>query len=640
VGGPNRNVISAIGLPANTDATEYNFGDVPRTASVSGTVWRDPDHDRILDPGEQRLPGWTVVLFRTLPGAASPTVVATQVTGPDGTYNFTALEPGPGYAVRFIAPGNGAIFTGAVNGEQGQTGAGRPSDAQIIGGELQQLTLRDGVNTPQQSLPVDPAGVIYDSQTRLPIPGATVRFEPTPGRGCVGYDPAIHLQGGAANQTQTVGPDGFYQFLLNPSAPSCEYRIVVTPPAGYQADNTVPPAGAVLTPPNRPPNDVFPVVPSPNPPQDGEPQVFYFAFNLSPLSRDVVNNHIPLAPINRAVIFVSKVANKTTVELGDTVRYTVKVRYTQGTAPLTVLRVVDTMPAGFQLIPGTSAVSNIAGTGALALAESAIAGKPGPVITYSIPLPAGGLAVGREIELSYRVRVGVGSLQGDGINRAQATSLGVIKSNVAQARVKVTGGVFGNDACFIGKIYVDCNNNHIQEPEELGIPGVRLYLSDGKFVVSDSEGKYSMCGLTPNSQVLKVDPLTMPRGSRLTTTSNRNLGNAESLWLDLKNGEAFQADFAEGSCSNTVLEQVKARRAQGGVRAVETERKDGAPLKWEGKGPAYPTQGTESADQPLVKPRPGPAGTAEASEQNTPVPQLPAASSNTQGGNVRSPAKR
>ena len=31
-----------------------------------------------------------------------------------------------------------------------------------------------------------------------------------------------------------------------------------------------------------------------------------------------------------------------------------------------------------------------------------------------------------------------------------------------------------------------------------------------------------------------------------------------SLWLDLKNGELHRADFIEVSCSNTVLEQVKA----------------------------------------------------------------------------------
>ncbi|NJS36028.1 MAG: DUF11 domain-containing protein [Brachymonas sp.] len=349
-----------------------------------------------------------------------------------------------------------------------------------------------------------------------------------------------------------------------------------------------------------------------------------------------MNNHVPLVSTNRPVLFISKVAGKSTVELGDNVKYTVKVKYVSGNAPLPVLRVVDSMPAGFKLIAGTSFVSAPTGAPAVAIPAANILGAPGAVVTYNIPLPGGVINVGQEIELTYRVRVGVGSLQSDGINRAQARSIGVIRSNTAQAKVKVNPGVFTSDACIVGKIYTDCNNNHIQDAEEIGVPGVRLYLQDGTYLVSDSEGKYSICGLEPRSHVLKVDQLTLPRGSRLTTTSNRNLGNADSLWLDLKNGEMQQADFAIGSCSNTVLEQVKARRAQGGVRSIDNERKGGTSLKFEGKNANYPDQGTDGSNQPLVQPRPPGAPPPQSdAENNTPVPQLPAASSNTPGNNIR-----
>jgi len=183
--------------------------------------------------------------------------------------------------------------------------------------------------------------------------------------------------------------------------------------------------------------------------------------------------------------------------------------------------------------------------------------------------------------------------------------VGSVESNEGQHKVEVTGGVFTADACVLGKVFVDCNNNHVQDPEELGIPGVRLYFEDGRFVVSDSEGKYSRCGITPQSHVLKVDPSTLPRGSRLTTTSNRNLGDAVSLFIDLKNGELHRADFVEGSCSNTVLEQVKSRRTQGEIRSVEVEKPGGPPLSFQSKSKAVPQQGTDSAKQPLVQPRQG-----------------------------------
>jgi uncharacterized repeat protein (TIGR01451 family) len=631
-GGPNSNTITNVILPANTDAPNYNFGDTPKTAGVAGTVWRDNDHDNQRDADEPVLPGWTVQVLRTPPGGGTPTVVANAVTDAAGAYSITGLEAGGGYSVRFIAPG-GAIFGGAVDGEQGAPVSG----ATVARGEITNLTLTASVTggpnvIPQQSLPVDPSGVVYDSDTRLPVAGAQVAFQPV---NCPTFNPAIHLVGGAANMTQTVGPDGFYQFLLNAGAPACEYRLAVTPPGQYIADPAIPPQPGPFTPPNRPPNDVLQIVPNATAPLEGQPTTYYMSFNLNDNSRDIVNNHIPLVSKNRPVLFITKVANKTKVELGDTVKYTVKVRYASGAVNLPLLKVVDTMPAGFKLIPETSYVSVPAGSPPVLLAASNIAGAPGSVVTYNIPLPAAGFAPGSEIELSYRVRVAVGSMQGDGINRAQARSVGTVRSNIAQAKVIVDPGVFTNDGCVAGKVFVDCNNNHVQDAEEIGIPGVKLYTEDGTYFVTDSEGKYSYCGLSPKSHVITVDMLTMPRGSRMTTTSNRNLGDGNSIYLDMKNGQLIRADFAEGSCSNTVLEQTKSRRAQGEVRSVETEKTGQPALKWEGKSPQYPQQGTDSANQPLVVPRTSNGGTSSVPEQNTPVPQMPGASSNTQGANLR-----
>jgi large repetitive protein len=307
----------------------------------------------------------------------------------------------------------------------------------------------------------------------------------------------------------------------------------------------------------------------------------------------------------------------------------------------------DRLPAGFTLIRGTVRVNGVA------VADPV--GGLGPTLAFNL----GPIAVNGQITLNYRLRVGVGAQQGDGTNRAQGFGCGTptgcltpgsftpiaaaTPSNEGRHRVKVTGGVFTNQACVLGKIFVDCNNNHVQDAEELGIPGVRLYFEDGTFLISDSEGKYSQCDMSPKTHVLKVDPLTLPRGSRLTTSSNRNLGDANSLIVDLKNGELHRADFIEGSCSNTVLEQVKARRSQGEVRSVETEKKKAPALKFESKPRSAPAQGTDSANQPIVKPRTpapgsGPIPSKSESEKNVPVPELPlnAPASSTQGGaNVR-----
>jgi len=329
--------------------------------------------------------------------------------------------------------------------------------------------------------------------------------------------------------------------------------------------------------------------------------------------------NVPANVEGAGLLSIVKTANKRDVELGDMVTYTLEI---SNISQATVVqpRIADYLPQGFRLIENTSRV-----TGATLVSMQ---GAPGPVITYALDL----IAPGGKVTITYRVRVGVGSMQGDGVNRASAQcplNPTTKCSNEARYRVKVTGGVFTNDACIVGMIYVDCNGNQIKDHEELGIPGVRLYAQNGLFLISDSEGKYSYCGFSPKTHVLKVDQTTLPRGSRLVSSSNRNVGDANSLFLDLKNGELQRADFIEGSCSNTVLEQVKARRTQGEVSAPHVEKKRGVGFTFEGKAPNYPQQGTDSANQVIVKPRMKDSEAVEKavppetiSERDVPVRQL------------------
>jgi uncharacterized repeat protein (TIGR01451 family) len=367
-----------------------------------------------------------------------------------------------------------------------------------------------------------------------------------------------------------------------------------------QSGTLAPPGGVGTT---------YPVQPQSTPPSGavGDATRYYLTLVGGSGTAGIIHNHIPLDPAVAPGLAISKTGDRQTVEVGDTLLYTITIRQTAGNA-LASVNVLDRLPPGFTYIEGTARAN------AAAIPEPL--GKPGPLLSFQ----AGGIRLGEQIVLNYRVRVGVGSQQGDGINRAQAhgcniaggcvdaNSLqpraGAVASNRAEYRVRVTGGVFTEEGCVLGKVFVDCNNNHVQDREELGVPGVRMYFEDGTWMVSDSEGKYSYCGLPPKSHTLKVDGSTLPVGARLTTSSNRNLGDADSLFIDLKNGELHRADFIEGSCSNPVLEQVKARRTQGEVRAPETET-DQKPLRFDSKSPRWPQQGTDSSKQTprIVEPR-------------------------------------
>lgn len=616
-------------LPVCDVAITQNACRVPTpvqlSASVGGTVWFDVgSEDTLLDGGDQRLQSWIVELVDPETGA----VVRTTTTAVDGSYTFTDVIPGKEWNIHFRDPVSNVIWAWPVNQETaGGTGVtcgmadalanGTASACRNSNNGISQLSvvLAPGEHLPQQSLPVDPSGVVYDAVSRDPVPGSIVTL--TPSGMCAGYDPATailnanaggyRIEGNAISMT--VGNNGYYQFVFGPAAPDrCEFTLSVIPPGGYQfVSSQITPETGSLNPPGGV-GENWQVQPQPTAPTGpvGEGTRYWLNLIAGSGTAGIIHNHIPLDTADTTGLVITKTGDRQIVELGDTLQYTITVRQTAGST-LSMVNIVDTLPRGFTYIDGTARL------GGRALDDPS--GAPGPRLGFAL----GAINVGEQLALTYRVRVGVGALQGDGINRAQAHGCsinggcistdsmsplpGSIPSNQAQYRVRVTGGVFSTEACVLGKVFVDCNLNHVQDEEELGIPGVRLYFSDGTWLVSDVEGKYSYCGLPANSHTLKVDASTLPVGSRLTTSSNRNLGDADSLFLDLKNGELHRADFIEGSCSNPVLEQVRARRSQGEVRAPETEAGQ-SPLRFDSKPTRAPQQATDSANQrPIVQPR-------------------------------------
>ena len=586
-------------LTNNSDSKSIG-GQVPN-ATVSGRVWLDTDSNRIYGPGKDLdLTGWRVELIQ------DGVVVGTATTSADGRYAIGGQTPGTGYSIRFKNP-SGQIAVSTPFNQTTTTSGGLPSTGsttsmvtgtQTVGGSIANITLYQGDNTVDQNLPIDPSGIVYDAVTRLPVAGAVVTLIGPNGNPVPGTD---LLQG---SPTITTDASGIYQFDLLPTAPSGRYRISVTPPQGYSAAPAIqggvaqpgvapgtspangsvvsnvytPPVGALIS---IQPNATAPVVGINGANAVGANGTQYFldfSFNIGGVNQTagVIHNHIPLDPLTTGALLVTKVGDKSVAEVADSVRYFIRIT-NPTTSIIANVKLEDLLPAGFRYILGTSRLNSVT------LADPA--GGVGRALTFDI----GAVAANSTIELSYYVRLGVGSQQGDGINRAAAVFPGangsIVRSNTAQFKVKVQGGVFTNEGCIIGKVYVDCDGTHTQGNEsgsrELGIPGVRLVMLDGTYVITDNEGKYSLCGVKPQTHVIKVDRTTLPKGSRMLPSSNRNAGVGDSLFVDMKGGELARADFIEGSCSPEVLDQVKARRAQGGT--VTPEKEIGSDLKIENR---------------------------------------------------------
>jgi uncharacterized repeat protein (TIGR01451 family) len=401
---------------------------------------------------------------------------------------------------------------------------------------------------------VDPTGVVFDSSNNNPIAGASVTLIDVTGAGNGGNagGPAqvFEFDGVTpAPSTVITGPDGQFHFpLVQPST----YRLQITPPAGYVYPSTVPvgslPAGRTI-----------------------DPSGSYggnFSINPNPLP---VQIDVPMDPASSAPLFIVKTASVGEAEIGDIVEYTVKIQ-NNGTAAATAVTVLDRLPAGFAYLDGSARLDGVK------IANPS--GGKGPKLDFAI----GNIAGGATVTLTYRVRVGVGALQGNGKNHAQAIAAGppAQASNVAIAKVRIKPGVFDDKGIVIGKVFVDKNHNDIQDDGEPGIPGVRIYMEDGTYAITDSEGKYSLYGLRPFGHVLKVDEITLPAGWKFSQLTARHSQRGTLCLVDIKKHELRKVNFADVSDDPKVLEEVERRRAQGVVEVAEIENAFRAELTADG----------------------------------------------------------
>ncbi|MEC5211766.1 putative repeat protein (TIGR01451 family) [Polaromonas sp. CG_9.5] len=454
----------------------------------------------------------------------TPVTLVSQLTG--DTETFTAVETGVNTGLFRILP-NVPTANAALHVVASGDGILEVLRDDVVSATL---TACGGISvSATTTLLIDPSGVVYDSKTNQPVAGVTVQLIDVTGAGNGGKAGAaarVFLPDGASAPSQIVtAPDGSFAFPL--VAPST-YRVTLGTLAGYAFPSKMPaalqPAGRLI-----------------------DAQGSYGKeFIIASTDRAPVRFDVPLDAGATGGLFIKKTANKTTAEVGDFVDYSVEFNnVTAVRLPATVVN--DSLPAGFAYMRGTARLNG------MPLPDPT--GGTGPGLQFSLGL----VAVGAKPVLTYRVRVGAGSQGGNGVNTAQAAS-GNVLSNNSSIRVQVVGGVFSNKAYLIGKVFADCRQNGIQDAGEPGIPGVRLYLEDGTYAVTDEEGKYSLYGLTPRTHVVKVDSTTLPAGATLEVLSNRNALDPVSRFVDLTHGELQKADFAIAECTLGIREQVAARR--------------------------------------------------------------------------------
>ncbi|HEY1599145.1 MAG TPA: SdrD B-like domain-containing protein [Pirellulales bacterium] len=202
--------IGAVTLGSGATAVGYNFA-LQAPATLSGTEYIDTNGDNSQDNGEVGLPGVTVQLVQ------AGNAVQTKVTGADGSYSFTNVQPGT-YTVQEIVPGSPYFATGSSVGTANGTQSGLN---QITGVTIGSGTSATGYNFAVQQL-ATLSGVEYvdvngnntfDSGGDTPLSGVTIQL----------------LNSNNVPLTSAVtAADGSYSFLVMPG----NYTLHELPPPG------------------------------------------------------------------------------------------------------------------------------------------------------------------------------------------------------------------------------------------------------------------------------------------------------------------------------------------------------------------------------------------------------------------------
>ncbi len=544
-------------LPPEQDATGYLFGERGDVGQINGTVWFDKDHDRMRDSNEPVKAGWTVQLW------LGETLINTATTDSNGRYGFSNLAPGTGYRIRFVSP-EGIVFGGAQTNEDASGANPGKADPLTGKGEISNLTLAPGGTVPNQSLPLDPSGVVYDSVRRVAVEAARVTI-----KGPDAFNPALHLLGGLANVTQTVGADGFYQYLLAPSAPAGVYTLSVTPP-----NSTYNPGQSSII---EPCPDVLTVGATPDPYLvsliDGVPPIgttqdcktntastaYYLRFDLSNVSADVLNNNIPIDPILKGAIQVTKTTPLVNVTRGQLVPYTVLARNTLQGA-LTGITITDRVPAGFQYKEGSARLNGVA-------VEPQ---RQGRLLNWLDQR----FTAKEEKRYDLLLVVGSGVKEGEHTNEAYAVNaiVNTKVSDIATATVRLVPDPDFDCTDIIGKVFDDQNANGIQDENEPGLPGVRLATARGLLITTDQFGRYHVtCPMIANEErgsnfILKLDDRTLPTGYRITTMNPETVRLTRGKFAKLNFGASLHrvvrvdvtaSAFSGNDVATSYREQVK-----------------------------------------------------------------------------------
>lgn len=195
-------------------------------------------------------------------------------------------------------------------------------------------------------------------------------------------------------------------------------------------------------------------------------------------------------------LHLTKTAGVLEASIGDAVPYAVVVR-NAGVATLQGVIVRDRLPGGMRYAPNS-----------LSGADSAsVAGQD---LTIFLGTP---LAPGRSAAVRYAAVIATPDAGAALENRAVAEAEnGLVRSDTARAVVSQRRVLAMRERTMIGKVWLDRDDDGVQQAGEEGVAGVQVWDANGDFAVTDKEGRFSFRNVATGTHALRLDPAGIPRG--------------------------------------------------------------------------------------------------------------------------------
>jgi uncharacterized repeat protein (TIGR01451 family) len=256
------------------------------------------------------------------------------------------------------------------------------------------------------------------------------------------------------------------------------------------------------------------------------------------------------------VLELTKSASKREATVGDVISYVIEIR-NKTASNITPVKVDDRIPPNFKYVKGSarlngSVMNDPAGNRPLtfdigvvpALVDSNGNGKADP-------------GEPGYMTLTYQLVVGSGAKPRDYVNTAAAWDAceQCFISNPSEATVTVTLDPLFDLGTIIGKVFEDRNGDGWQDRDEPGVPGAMIVLDNGDYSITDEYGRYHFPAVKPGHRLVKINLLSLPPGSTVTTD--------EALVVSVTPGLLAKANFGVNTRRDT---ESIGRPGQAGIR--------------------------------------------------------------------------